>query len=72
MGTGYRIRERNVFVPFAVPSSAPMLRGALRQADRAGRDCKYEVWLKHSPGRTACTLANASAFSRVPRKHLVP
>lgn len=37
MGTGYRIRERNVFVLFAVPSSLSMLRRALHQGERAGR-----------------------------------
>lgn len=65
MGTGYRIRERNLFVLFAVPSSAWMLRrapyeGEGREAGRAGKGCKYEVCLEHSHGRTACTLANAS------------
>lgn len=45
---------------FAVPSSASMLCRAPCQGERAGKDCKYEVWLEHSHGRTACTLANAS------------
>lgn len=36
-----------------------------REAGRAGKDSKYEVCLKHSHGRTACTLANASESSRL-------
>jgi len=49
-----------VFVLFAVPHAASMLHRAQCWGERAGKDCKYEVWLEHSHGRTACTLANAS------------
>lgn len=37
MGTGHRIREKNVFVFFAVPSSASVLQRALCPGERAGR-----------------------------------
>lgn len=55
--TGCRIREKNVFVFFAVPSSALVLQGALCRREGSETGCregwKNEVWLEHSRGRTA-------------------
>lgn len=54
MGTGCGIRERNVFVLPALPSSQLTLRRAPRRGERAGwagKGCKNEVWLEHGDGR---------------------